>query len=121
MSPKSAKPDPEKQKRELRLCIGRLRRRIDGHIQAAGRSGQELLSWRTYVKGIPGAAVIGALGAGLALSAGVSRRWLARWLGVFLIRRASKRFGRVLWKEAAQIWRDSAPEGKHQGAADERG
>jgi len=124
MSPESTQPDPERQKRDLRLRIGRLRRRIDGRVRAAGQSGRELFSWRTYVKGLPGAAIVGAVGAGMALSAGLSRRRLARWLGFFLIRRASKRFGHVLCKEAEQIWKDSAPDRKPhrkpRGAADEQ-
>ncbi len=115
MSSESANADPEKQKRDLRLRIGRVRRRIDRDIRAAGRSGRKLLSWRTYVKGVPGAAVLGALGAGLALSAGSSRRWLARWLGMMLMRDASKRFGHVAWDEITEIWKDSAPDKKPPG------
>ena len=63
--------------------------------------------------------VIGALGAGLALSAGLSRRWLARWLGLMLMRRASKRFGHVVWDEIAEIWKDSTPDKNRRGTDNE--
>ena len=59
--------------RRLRLRIGRLRRRIDGRLHSMQREGRRLVSWKTYVRNYPGSTVMAALGAGLALSAGVQR------------------------------------------------
>ena len=72
----------ERTARELRQQIGRLRRRIDGRLRAAGRETRRLTSWRTYVKRFPGCAVLTALGTGLILSAGLSAHRIARWLGL---------------------------------------
>lgn len=103
-------PDPAQTKRQLRLRIGRLRRRIDGRLRQSGRRGRELLSWRTYVRRWPGNAVAVALGAGLALSAGLSARRLTHWVGLRLLNRAASQGGQLLWQEIAQIWADSAPQ-----------
>lgn len=71
MSSPIAHAEQERTRRDLRLRIGRLRRRIDGRIHATRRKAQRLASWRTYVKRYPGSAVTAALGVGLALSAGL--------------------------------------------------
>ena len=67
----------ERTTRDLRLRIGRLRRRIDARIRAAENETRRLTSWRTYVKNYPVSAILGALGVGLALSAGLSARRLS--------------------------------------------
>jgi hypothetical protein len=115
--------EPERTERELRLRIGRLRRRIDRRIRRAGREAERLVSWRTYVRSYPGYAVTAALGVGLAASAGLSPRRLWRWLGLKLLRRSAEGvFGRF-WQELRQVWADSAPRsGQAQagGADDDR-
>jgi hypothetical protein len=98
----------ERASRELRLQIGRLRRRIDGHLRAAGRETQRLTSWRTYVKSFPGCAVLAALGTGLVLSAGLTARRIARWLGLRLVGRAFDTAGHAVWRELEQIWAATA-------------
>ena len=114
--------DQELAKRQLRRRIGRSRRRIDGRVRVVVRRGRELLSWRAYVRRFPGYASVGAMGVGLALSSGLARRRLARWLGLKLLRRASNHFGRFLWRELYQIWADSAPHAQqHDASARRRG
>ena len=110
-------PEQERAKREIRLRIGRGRRRIEQRIRAFQHRGRQLLSWRTYVRRLPGYAVLGALGAGLVLSAGMGRRRLAGWLGLRLLRRASNRLGRVVWREIERLWADSTPKKRKRGHA----
>ena len=59
------KSDPQQEKRELRLKIGRMRRRIDARLRATETEGRKLASWRTYVTRYPGSAVLAAFGLGL--------------------------------------------------------
>ena len=75
--------------RELRLRIGRLRRRIDGRIRSVERSTRRLLSLRTLVERYPGWSMLGALGAGLSVSATLRGGRLLRWLGSQLFRRSA--------------------------------
>jgi hypothetical protein len=105
--------------RRLRLRIGRLRRRIDGRLHSLQREGRRLASWRTYVRSYPGSAVMAALGAGLALSAGVQRRRLARLLGMRLFRWASSNIGSQFWGELQRVWSDSTPSQCHKKDDDE--
>jgi len=102
--------ETERTIRDLRRRIGRLRRHIDGRIRRTERHGRRLLAWQTYVKRLPAVGLLGAFGAGLALSAGVVRRRLSRWVGLRLMRRAMNRFGRLAWNEIQQVWADSATE-----------
>lgn len=123
MSSRIVDAELERRKRDLRLRIGRLRRRIDGRIRCTGRQARRLTSWRTYVKGYPAAAVTAAFGFGLAASAGLSTRRISRWLGLRLLRRAIDRAGRQLRQELRQIWADSTPSknaAETSGADDER-
>ena len=99
--------EQERIKRDIRLRIGRLRRRMGGHVRQCERRARELLSWQTYVKGLPGCAVAGAMGVGLAISADATRRRLARWLGLRLLRHAAKAFSGLFWNELRQIWAES--------------
>jgi hypothetical protein len=68
------KADIHAARRETRLRIGRLRRRINGRVRAVGEEGVRLVSWRTWVEHYAGRAVLAALGAGLALAAGLRSR-----------------------------------------------
>ena len=106
MCPKSqiADIDEQRVKRQLRLRIGRMRRRINGRLRATQRETRRLTSWRTYVCGYPGQAALGAFGFGLALSAGLGARHVLRRLGMMLIRRAGKDAWRQFCHELARLW-----------------
>ncbi len=108
MSDRPSNADIERTKRELRLRIGRQRRLIDGRLRSVRDRGTRLLSWRACVESFPGTAVVAALGAGLAISAGLKPHRLARWLGLRMVRRAADRAGRIAWHELEQIWADSS-------------
>ena len=110
MASRTVDPKQERSKRELRLRIGRLRRRIEGRCRSCSREAERLLSWRTYVRGYPGYAVMAAVGAGLAASAGLSTRRLGRWLGLRLLRRAIDNAARRFWRELGQVWAESTPQ-----------
>ncbi len=102
--------EQDRRKRELRLRIGRLRRRIDLQTHRTTREVRRLASWRTYVTHFPGSAVIGALGVGLALSGGLGLRSLSRWLGMRLVRRGVDAVVKHFCLELGRIWADSAPD-----------
>ena len=103
--------DQQREKRQLRLRIGRIRRRIDGRIRTLRRDGRRLASWRTYVQRYPGCAVMAALGFGITVSAGLrGGRWL-RWLGTRLVRRAADQGIARLGEELKGIWAESEPQG----------
>ena len=110
MSSRVVDAELERRKRDLRLRVGRLRRQIDGRIRLAEREARRLLSWRTYVRSYPGYAVTAALGFGLAVSAGLSRGRVSRWLGLSLLRRAADGAAGRFWQELRQVWADSAPQ-----------
>ena len=123
------KADIDAARRETRLRIGRLRRRIDGRVRALGEEGVRLVSWRTWVEHYTGRAVLAALGAGLALAAGLRGRArgprlsldaVCRWLGRGLAR---------VWEEVCRRWTEaasgrdasaSAPPGPDTGGDDAR-
>ena len=109
MSSRVVDAEQERRKRDLRLRIGRLRRRIDGAIRSAESEARRLVSWRTYVRRFPGYAVTAALGVGLAAYAGLSTGRLSRWLGLRLLRRAAEGAGGRFSEELRQIWADSDP------------
>ena len=96
-----------RRKRELRLRIGRSRRRIDRRLRASRDHTHELLSWRTYVVRYPACALAAALGAGLAASAGFRPSRICRRLGLSLVRHAIGGVRQGLWTELRQIWTDS--------------
>ncbi len=102
--------DRLRRKRELRMQIGGLRRRIDRRARAAQSKGGRLLSWRAAVRRLPGSALLTAFGVGLALAGGLSARSLARWLGLAVVRHSIRRGRRVLWAELQRLWADSAKE-----------
>jgi hypothetical protein len=96
-----------RRKRELRLRIGRSRRRIDRRLRATQDGARRLLAWRTYVVRYPGWAMAAALGAGLAASAGLRPARMSRWLGLSLVRRALGGFQQGLWAELQRLWTES--------------
>jgi hypothetical protein len=96
-----------RRKRELRLRVGRSRRRIDARLRASRDSTRQLLSWRTYVVRYPAWALAAAVGAGLAASAGLKPARMSRWLGLSLVRHALGGVRQQLWAELARVWSES--------------
>ena len=105
----TASVNQQRAKRELRLRIGRLRRRIDGRIRSVEREGLRLVSWQTYVRRYPGYAVLAALGLGLAASAGPSGGGWSQYLGIQLVRRVIHKAVDCVWQEIKDIWAESKP------------
>ena len=93
-----------RRKRQLRLRIGRARRRIDGRLRSTRDRAGELCSWRTYVVRYPGWAVLAALGAGFAASAGFQPGRVSRWLGLSLVRYALGGLRQQFSAELMRIW-----------------
>lgn len=106
----TASVENQRTKRELRLRIGRLRRRIDRRVRSVRDEGSRLASWRTYVERYPGYAILVALGAGLTASAGLGRGGWSRFLGQQLVRRMVAKAVDVGWEELKDLWAESAPE-----------
>jgi len=98
-----------RRKRELRLRIGRSRRRMDRRLRGTRDRAKELLSWRTYVIRYPGWAMATALGAGWAASAGLKPAALSRWLGLALVRHGLGGIQQRLWADLQRVWTDSTP------------
>jgi hypothetical protein len=94
--------DVLRRKRELRLRIGRSRRRLDARLRASRHGIGQLLSWRTYVVRYPAWALTAALGASMAASAGLKPARLSRRLGLLLVRHTCGKLGQELW---AELWR----------------
>jgi hypothetical protein len=97
----------EQRKRELHMRIGRMRRRIDNRLHAAGQKGRRLVSWREYVSRYPSYAILAAFGVGMAASGGFWRGRLLRRLGSEAVRHTVERAGQHLWQEVQRIWTES--------------
>lgn len=102
--------EDQRTKRELRLRIGRLRRRIDRRVRSVRHEGGRLASWRTYAKRYPGYAILAALGAGLTASAGLGRGGWSRFLGQQLVRRMVAKAVDLGFNELKNLWAESTPE-----------
>lgn len=101
--------DPAQQ---LRLRIGRNRRRIERRLRAAREQTRRLRSWTAWAKWRPGPMVQAAFGVGLALSAGLGARRWGRWLGLRLARNAWTQLRGSLLTELQHFWR-RADEAEH--------
>jgi hypothetical protein len=99
--------DIEQRKRELRLRMGRMRRRIDNRLHAVGQQGRRLVSWREYVIRYPSYAMLAAFGVGLAASGGFWRGQVLRRLGSQVFRHSAERAGWHLWQEIHRLWTQS--------------
>lgn len=75
-------------RRELRAEIARHRRQINSGLVNLEREGRKAVSWRTHVARHPFAALGGAFGVGLAISAGLPRRGWWRWIAAWALRNA---------------------------------
>jgi hypothetical protein len=109
--------------RQLRLRIGRLRRRIDRRLGAVGREGRRLVSWRTYVRRYPVYSLLAALGIGLTFARGLRRVDWPRIVGAALIRQSLRGVLTLVQNEFRRMWADSAPEAASStpgGGDDER-
>jgi len=116
MSRRVVDPQFERQKRDLRRRIARSRQRIERRLYRLRGEGRRLTSWRTWVGRYPASAMVGAMGLGLALSAGLGHRRLAGWIGRRLLRRAGRRLEKILWRELAALWERSTPSGTDSAA-----
>jgi hypothetical protein len=96
-------------KRELRLKIGRARRRIDARLRATGAEGRKLASWRTYVARYPGSAVLAAFGLGFSGATVFSPRGILKSFGAALMRGSADRAMNLAWQELKR-WRKAAGE-----------
>jgi hypothetical protein len=101
--------DLQQRKRDLRLRIGRMRRRINNRLNATRREGRRLLSWREYVVRYPSYAILAAFGVGLAASGGfkLKRGRLLRFFGLQIMRQTAGHAGQHLWREIQRIWAQS--------------
>jgi hypothetical protein len=97
----------QRRKRDERLRIARLRRRIDSRLRAAEKHSRQLLSWRTYATRYPAWMMLAALATGMAASAGLRSRHPARLLGVPLLRRALQQIRRYMWRDLQRVWTES--------------
>jgi hypothetical protein len=93
------KTDQLQEKRELRLKIGRMRRRIDARLRAAEVEGRKLASWRTYVMRYPGPAVLAAFGLGLSGATVFTPRGILKHLGTGILHGSADRAMNLAWQE----------------------
>jgi hypothetical protein len=114
MYPSTSDKELLRRKRELRLRIGRSRRRIDNRLRATRDGARQLLAWQTYVARYPAWALAAALGAGMAASAAFRPARLSRKLGLTLVRRALGGVRQRLWSELLGIWTEAGE--KHDGS-----
>lgn len=103
MSTRVVDDDLLRRKRELHLRIGRSRRSIDRRLRATRDRAGQLCSWRTYVVRYPAWALLAALGAGFAASAGFKPGRWSRWLGLSLVRHAVHGFQQQFSAELGRI------------------
>lgn len=104
--------------RQLRLRIGRMRRRVDRRLRAADDERRRLTSWRTYVARYPGGAVAVAFGVRLALSLGLSgRRWL-RSIALGTMQQGLRGVGRGVADELLRAWTGFGRPGADKEAGD---
>jgi hypothetical protein len=100
----------QRRKRELRLRIARLRRRIDGRIRHAETHTRQLLSWRTYAARYPGWALVAALGVGLTAAASLRSKRTSRRIGSRFVRQAWRQVLHHVWEEWKGVWTESTPD-----------
>jgi hypothetical protein len=103
------KSNDQQVKRELRLKIGRMRRRIDSRIRATAVEGHELVNWRTYVTRYPAAAVLAAFGLGMSGATLFRPQKMLRSLGSSILRGSADRAVNLAWQEWKR-YRQSAGE-----------
>ncbi|MFZ1934789.1 MAG: hypothetical protein WCB27_22820 [Thermoguttaceae bacterium] len=105
--PMQSNDDILRRKRELRLRIGRSRRRIDGRFRATRDEARQLICWRTYVARYPLWAMAAALGAGMSASSLPRPGRVAHWLRHSLMQQAFGGFQQQIWNELRRTWTES--------------
>jgi hypothetical protein len=98
------KSDPQQEKRNLRLKIGRMRRRIDARLRATETEGRKLASWQTYVTRYPGSAVLAAFGLGLSGATFFASGGLLKGLSRGILRGSADRAVKLAWRELRRYW-----------------
>jgi AcrR family transcriptional regulator len=96
--------DPQRERRELRLKIGRLRRRIDARIRTTQTEGRKLASWQNYVARYPGTAILAAFGLGLSGATLFSSGRLLKGLGRGILQGSADRAIKLAWRELRRHW-----------------
>jgi hypothetical protein len=107
LSDKTMPYDDRQEKREIRLKIGRMRRRLDVRAQKAITEGRKLVSWRAYVGRHPAAAVATAFGLGLSGATAFSSNALLKKLGAALLRGSYDRAIRLIGQELLRRWKST--------------
>jgi hypothetical protein len=103
--PTTMKNNDQLEKRELRLKIGRSRRRIDARLRATEAEGRKLASWRTYVTRYPGSSVLTAFGLGLSGATASHSREFIEKLGTALLRGTADRALNLVWQALQRWWK----------------
>jgi hypothetical protein len=107
LSDKTMPHDDRQEKREIRLKIGRMRRRLDARAQKAIAEGRTLVSWRTYAGRHPAAAIATAFGLGLSGAAVFSSNVFLKKLGAALLRGSYDRALRLIGQELLRRWKST--------------
>ncbi len=109
--------DRAQARRELRVLIGRQRRRVDHRLHSAGREGRRLLSWRTYLRRYP-AWALAAVGAGMTSAASLQRGRWPRQINATLFRRVG---GMLLRRLMASVEAGTSVQPEHSAQSHDRG
>jgi hypothetical protein len=107
LSEKIVSHDDRQEKREIRLKIGRMRRRLDARARKTMAEGRKLVSWRTYAVRHPAAAVATAFGLGLSGAAAWYSNAFLKKLGSALVRGSYDRAIRLVGRELLRRWRST--------------
>ncbi len=97
----------QQEKREIRLKIGRTRRRIDARLRATAVEGRKLATWRTYVRRYPAAAVLGAFGLGMSGASLFRPQKMLKNAGSSILRASADRVIGLVWQELKRYWQSA--------------
>ena len=107
--------DDQRTKRELRLEIARLRRRLDRRARRVQTETRRLTSWKTYVRHFPIPSLGLAFGVGLIVASGWRFR-MGRIVGTQVMRRAAKKLTNCFWSELEAFWIRTTPDKRADSA-----
>jgi hypothetical protein len=93
-------------RRELRVKIGRARRRIDVRLRATATEGRKLMSWQTYVARYPGSSLLAAFGLGVTGATADSRSFIGR-LAALLWKGAADRAVKLAFRALERWWKSA--------------
>lgn len=94
------------EKRRLRAEIARQRRQIDASRRNVQHEAGELVSWRTYVRRYPLAALGVAAGLGAVMAVGFPGKVAGSLAGRYLLRAGLGMASAKVWDELYTIWTD---------------